>query len=77
MVRKVVGILLFIAPDRADIAHATKEIASVMKTPTDGHLARLKRFGRYLVNKKHYLVNLTADRRDRLLHRLRLGHGQD
>ena len=33
-----------------------------MKTPTDGDLVRLKRVGRYLLNKKHYKLNLTADR---------------
>ena len=62
LVRKAVGILLFIAHDRADVAYATKEISRGMKAPTDGDLVRLKRLGRFLVNKKHYTVNLTADR---------------
>ena len=61
LVRKAVGILLFIAHDRADIAYATKEISRGMKTPTDGDLVRLKRVGRYLVNKKDYKLNLVGN----------------
>ncbi len=61
LVRKAVGISLFIAHDRADIAYATKEISRGMKAPTDGDLVRHKRVGCYLVNKKRYKVNLTAD----------------
>ena len=34
--------------DRYDIQHATKELATEMKTPTNAGMVRLKRLARYL-----------------------------
>ena len=38
----------YLAQDRYDLQHATKELATGMKTPTDEGWTRLKRLGRYL-----------------------------
>ena len=38
----------YLAQDRYDLQHATKELATEMKTPTNEGWTRLKRMGRYL-----------------------------
>ena len=41
----------YLAQDRYDIQHATKELATEMKTPTNEGMVSLKRLGRYLNGK--------------------------
>lgn len=46
--RALVARANYLAPDRADIVFAVKELAQSMAKPTTGDWARLKRLGRYL-----------------------------
>ena len=54
--RSGVGIVLYIAPDRADIQFAVSELTRLMKTPTERGMAILRRTIRYLAGKKGYSV---------------------
>ena len=55
--RSIVARVNFLAQDRADIQFATKEVCRDMSNPTDSSKRKLKRLGRYLLNKPR-VVNL-------------------
>ena len=46
----------YLAMDRADIQYATKEICRGMSAPTRGDLRKLRRMGRYLVEKRRVVT---------------------
>ena len=46
----------FLVADRPDVAYAVKELARSMSAPTRGCWDRLKRVGRYLLNKPRAVI---------------------
>ena len=58
--RTLVGRLMWMLPERADIAYVTKELARSVHAPLHSDMGRLRRLVKYLIGTQHLVLHLTV-----------------